>query len=83
MELWEVNQRNKSTINGMQMDYWRRCRRLTRQDIVLLSNEDVRNKMEIGINLKDTIQAKILNWYRHLQREMARNGGSGCHSAAA
>ncbi|XP_050497794.1 uncharacterized protein LOC126878967 [Diabrotica virgifera virgifera] len=65
-ELWEINQRNKSKIKAMEMNYWRRCCRLTRLDRV--RNEDIRRQMEIDLDIIDTIEAKRLNWYGHLQR---------------
>lgn len=65
-ELWEVNGRNKSRIIAMEMNYWRRCCRLTRLDRV--RNVDIRNEMEIDLDVIETIDAKRLNWLGHLQR---------------
>ena len=49
----------------MEMRYWRR-RQLTLADRV--RNEEIRNRMEIGTTTVDTIAAKSLRWYEHVQR---------------
>ena len=50
----------------MEMDYWRRCCRLTRLDRV--RNVEIRQAMGIDLDIIETIEARRLNWFGHLKR---------------
>ncbi|KAL3284148.1 hypothetical protein HHI36_018316 [Cryptolaemus montrouzieri] len=50
----------------MEMDYWRRSCGLTRLDRI--KNTEIRERAEVDLDIKDTIEAKRLEWYGHLRR---------------
>ena len=50
----------------MEMDYWRRCCKLTKLDRE--KSEEIERRMEIDIDIMETIEVKKLRWYGHVQR---------------
>ena len=50
----------------MEMNYWRRCCRLTLKDRV--RNDVIRERMKVEKSVVDEIEEKQLQWYGHLRR---------------
>ena len=58
--------KQKKKLLAMEMGCWRRCCRRTLLDRI--RNEDIRTEMNIDTNILDTINAKRLRWYGHVNR---------------
>lgn len=65
-ETWVINKRNRSKINAVEMEYWRRCCRIIRTDRI--PNEEIRNRMGIQKDAVSRIEEKQLSWYGHVRR---------------
>lgn len=65
-ELWVLNETNKQKLRAMEMDCWRRCCGHTRMDRI--RNQQIRDEMEVDIDIVETIEVKRLIWYGHVQR---------------
>ena len=65
-EVWETTEQMKKKLLAMEMGYWRRCCKVTLRDRV--RNDEIRERMGIGLSIIDTIESKRLRWYGHLRR---------------
>lgn len=65
-ETWALNQSLLSKVQTVEMDFWRRCLKVTRLD--RLRNEDIRKKMGVTESVSERIGKRRLQWYGHCQR---------------
>lgn len=70
-ETWVINKRNKSKINAVEMECWRRCCRVVRTDRI--PNEEIRNRMGVEKDAISRIEEKRLSWYGHARRSSDNN----------
>ena len=50
----------------MEIDYWRGCCRQTRLDSI--KDENIRTEIRIVVDVMETVEMKMLNWFEHLER---------------
>ena len=65
-EVWEMTESLRGKLLSMEMGFWRRCCRLTLMDKI--RNNEIRERIGVGITIIDTIDAKRLRWYGHVCR---------------
>ena len=65
-EVWTITQNMKNRIKTLENGFWRRCCRLTLADRV--TNEKIRDMMDIDTTITDNIEKKQLQWYGHMRR---------------
>jgi hypothetical protein len=61
-----VKKDRKIKFEGNGNDYWRRCCRVMKIDRV--QNIEIRERMGTDIDIVETIEARRLKWYGHVQR---------------
>lgn len=65
-EMWTITRQSHSMLQAVEMDFWRRCLRVTRLDKV--RNEDIRSQMGVHERLNMRIGRRRLRWYGHCRR---------------
>lgn len=65
-ETWTMNSCLYSKVQAVEMDFWRRCLKVTRLDKI--RNEVVRQRMDVGTSVNERIGARRLRWYGHVRR---------------
>lgn len=65
-ETWEMTEKHKKKFLTLQMDFLRRSCRVSKLEHI--TNEEIRNRMNIDSTIVDTIEQKRLIWYGHVKR---------------
>lgn len=65
-ENWIIKKRDQNRIIATEMEFWRRCNRVTRADRI--RNEDIRRRMSVEQDIITYIEEKRLIWYGHVRR---------------
>ena len=65
-ETWTMDPRLYSKVQAVEMDFWRRCLRVTRLD--RLRNDVIRERMGVSESVNERIAQRRLRWYGHCRR---------------
>ena len=65
-ETWELRKKDQRSLLSLEMDFWRRSARVSKQDHI--RNEKIREIMKVDHDIVTTIEKKRLVWYGHIKR---------------
>lgn len=65
-ETWTMSPQLYSEVQAVEMDFWRRCLRVTRMDKI--RNEVVRDRMDAPVSVNQRIGQRRLRWCGHVRR---------------
>lgn len=57
-EVWQLIQKQKKSLNAVEMDFWRRAARISRPEHI--RNEEIRGQMKVERTLVDDIEKQQL-----------------------
>ena len=64
-EVWQIKEKTEKMITATEMDFWSLAGRIRRERV---TNEKIREIMDVKHSLVDDIKTKQLIWYGHVQR---------------